>query len=86
MWPHQGGDRLREFDDDPDRVNVLPDDPDGYLAQFQLTEAESRMVRTMDIKAMDDYVLQTAGNGALEYRNWLVAIGAVKECELDLFS
>jgi len=46
------------------------------------------MVKRRDIDGMlaltDDYVLETAGNGALEYRNWLVAMGAVKayECEL----
>ena len=46
------------------------------------------MVKRRDIDALlaltDDYVLKTAGNGALEYRNWLVAIGAVKEYECEL--
>lgn len=46
------------------------------------------MMKNRDIDAMlkltDDYVLESAGNGALEYRNWLVAIGATKEYELDL--
>ena len=46
------------------------------------------MIKRRDIDAMlelsDEYVLETAGNGAFEYRNWLVAMGAVKnyECEL----
>lgn len=38
------------------------------------------MIERRDIDALtgldDDYVLKSAGNGALEYRNWLVAIGA----------
>ena len=46
------------------------------------------MIRRRDIDAMcnikDDYVLKEAGNGALEYRNWLVAIGATKQYEMDL--
>jgi len=46
------------------------------------------MIRRRDIDAMlaltDEYVLETAGNGAFEYRNWLVAMGAVKDYELDL--
>lgn len=46
---------LWEFGDDSDRVKAFLNDPDGYLAQFQLTDEEYRMVRTMDVKAMDDY-------------------------------
>lgn len=46
------------------------------------------MMRRRDIDAMvaleDEYVLEAAGNGALEYKNWLVAIGAVPQYELDL--
>ena len=46
------------------------------------------MIKRRDIDAMlaltDEYVLETAGNGAFEYRNWLVAMGAVKNYELDL--
>ena len=46
------------------------------------------MIERRDIEAMlaltDEYVLETAGNGALEYRNWLVAMGAVKEYECEL--
>ncbi len=46
------------------------------------------MIRRRDIDAMlalsDEYVLETAGNGALEYRNWLVAMGAVKEYDMEL--
>jgi len=46
------------------------------------------MIKRRDIDAMlaltDEYVLETAGNGALEYRNWLVAMGAVKEYECEL--
>ncbi len=32
----------------------------------------------------DEYVLETAGNGALEFRNWLVAIGAVEKYDFEL--
>lgn len=46
------------------------------------------MIRRRDIDALcaidDEYVLKEAGNGALEYRNWLVAIGASKQYEMDL--
>lgn len=46
------------------------------------------MIKRRDIDAMlaltDEYVLETAGNGAFEYRNWLVAMGAVKNYECDL--
>lgn len=48
------------------------------------------MIKTKDIDGLlalsDNYVLSEAGNGALEYRNWLVAIGAVRKyCyEMDL--
>lgn len=46
------------------------------------------MIKRRDIDAMlaltDEYVLETAGNGALEYRNWLVAMGAVKEYDCEL--
>ena len=46
------------------------------------------MIKRRDIEAMleltDEYVLETAGNGALEYRNWLVAMGAVQQYECDL--
>jgi len=46
------------------------------------------MIKRRDIDAIlaltDEYVLETAGNGALEYRNWLVAMGAVKEYECEL--
>jgi protocatechuate 4,5-dioxygenase beta chain len=47
------------------------------------------MIKRRDINAMlalsDEYVLKTAGNGALEYRNWLVAMGAVKEYQCEVF-
>jgi protocatechuate 4,5-dioxygenase beta chain len=46
------------------------------------------MIRRRDIDAMlaltDEYVLETAGNGAYEYRNWLVAMAAVKDYEMEL--
>lgn len=46
------------------------------------------MIRRRDIDAMlaltDECVLETAGNGALEYRNSLVAMGAVKEYDMEL--
>ncbi len=46
------------------------------------------MIKRRDIDALcdidDEYVLKEAGNGALEYRNWLVAIGASKQYEMDL--
>ena len=46
------------------------------------------MIKRRDLDALlaltDEYVLETAGNGALEYRNWLVAIGAVKEYECEV--
>ena len=46
---------LWEFGDEPDRVKAFLKDPDGYLEQFQLNEEEFRMVRTMDLKAFDEY-------------------------------
>lgn len=46
------------------------------------------MLKLRDIDAMlalsDQYVLEKAGNGALEIRNWLVAVGASKEYEMEL--
>ena len=46
------------------------------------------MIKRRDIDAMlaltDEYVLETAGNGAYEYRNWLVAMSAVKEYDCEL--
>lgn len=46
------------------------------------------MIKRRDIDALtalsDEYVVKAAGNGALEYRNWLVAIGAAKDYELEL--
>ena len=46
------------------------------------------MIRRRDIDAIlgftDEEVLNHSGNGALEYRNWLVAIGALKEYEYEL--
>lgn len=46
---------LWEFGDEPARVKSFLKDPDGYLQQFQLNDAEFRMVRTMDLKAFDEY-------------------------------
>lgn len=46
------------------------------------------MVKRRDIEALiglsDDFVLQTAGNGALEFRNWLVAIAAAGQYDYEL--
>lgn len=48
------------------------------------------MIKTCDVDGLvalsDDYVLREAGNGALEFRNWLVAIGAARKYhyEMDL--
>ncbi len=46
------------------------------------------MIKRRDIDALtsidDNYVLENAGNGALEYRNWLVAVGASRQYELDV--
>lgn len=46
------------------------------------------MVKRRDIDGLtglsDDYIVKSAGNGALEIRNWLVAIGAVRAYEMDL--
>lgn len=46
---------LWEFGDEPARVKEFLKDPDGYLAAFQLSEQEFKMVRTMDLKALDEY-------------------------------
>jgi len=50
---------LWEFGDDPTRAKAFIKDPDGYLARFQLTEAEFRMVRTMDVKSLGEYGVST---------------------------
>ena len=46
------------------------------------------MVERRDIDALcdleDEYVLNEAGNGALEIRNWLVALGASGQYDMDL--
>lgn len=42
-----------EFGDEPARVTAFLKDRDRYLEPFQLTDAERRMVRTMDVKALD---------------------------------
>ena len=44
-----------EFGDDPAKVKAFLEDPDRYLAPFPLTEAERKMVRTMDVQALDAY-------------------------------
>lgn len=44
-----------ELGDDPAKVKKFLKDPDGYLSQFPLSEEERRMVRTMDVKALDAY-------------------------------
>jgi hypothetical protein len=46
---------LWEFGDDPARAKAFLKDPDRYLARFQLTEQEFKMVRTMDVRALGDY-------------------------------
>ena len=45
----------RALGDDPAKVKKFLKDPDGYLSQFPLSEAERRMVRTLDVKALDAY-------------------------------
>jgi protocatechuate 4,5-dioxygenase beta chain len=46
------------------------------------------MVARRDLDALveldDEEVIRTAGNGALEYRNWLVAIASLKAYDFDL--
>lgn len=46
------------------------------------------MIERRDIDGLlalsDEYVLEEAGNGALEYRNWLVAIGALEKYDYEL--
>lgn len=46
------------------------------------------MVKRRDLDGLtslgDEQVLEAAGNGALEYRNWLVALGAVPQYEYEL--
>lgn len=46
------------------------------------------MIKNRDIEGLlsfkNETVLKTAGNGALEYRNWLVAIGAVEKYDYEL--
>jgi len=46
---------LWEFGDEPARGKAFLEDPDGYLAPFQLTGEEFKMVRTMDVEALGDY-------------------------------
>lgn len=42
-----------EFGDDRAKAEAFLADPDLYLAQFPLTEEERRMIKTMDVKALD---------------------------------
>lgn len=44
-----------EIGDDPDKAKAFLNDPEGYTAQFPLTDAERRMVLTMDVKALDGH-------------------------------
>lgn len=46
---------LWSFGDKPARAREFVKDPDAYLARFPLTGEEYRMLRTMDVKAMDAY-------------------------------
>lgn len=50
---------LWEFGDKPSRAKEFVKDPDAYLAKFPLTEKEFAMLRTMDVKALDDYKVST---------------------------
>lgn len=38
---------------DPAKIGAFLKEPDGYLSQFQLTEDERKMVRKMDVKALE---------------------------------
>ena len=46
---------LWEFGNEPARATEFVRDPEGYLAQFQLSPAEFKMVRKMDVKALAEY-------------------------------
>lgn len=47
------------FGDNPAKLKAFLKDPDGYLAQFPLTEAERKMVRTMNAKALYEHGVST---------------------------
>lgn len=42
-----------EFGDDKRRVRRFVEDPDAYLANYALSEAERKMVKAVDVKALD---------------------------------
>jgi len=46
---------LWELTDEPKKVKAFLNDPDAYLSGYQLTEAEFKMIRTMDVAAFNDY-------------------------------
>lgn len=46
---------LWQFGDEPQRVKMFLNNPDDYLSQYQLTDEEFKMLRKMDVKAMDEY-------------------------------
>jgi len=46
---------LWEFTDEAERVQAFIEAPDTYLAQYPLTEEEFKMVRTLDVAALDAY-------------------------------
>ena len=48
---------LWEFGEDEKKARAFLNDPDGYLAKFPLTDNERKMVRTMDVAALEEYGL-----------------------------
>lgn len=46
---------LWEFGEEPERVTDFLADPDSYLSRYQLTDEEFNMVKTLDVKAFDEY-------------------------------
>lgn len=48
---------LWEFGDDEQKAKAFLSDPDAYLSKFPLTNDERRMVRDMDVAALEEHGL-----------------------------
>ncbi|HMO67420.1 MAG TPA: hypothetical protein PKD92_03305 [Novosphingobium sp.] len=69
-------------------------DPETFLARYRLSEAERSLILTKDVKALaamgtrgdaealialtDEEIIRESGNGGLEIKNWIVALGFVE--------
>ena len=62
---------LWEFGEYPEKVKAFKEDPDGYLANYPLSQEEFRMVRHMDVEALAAYGISSM----LGMLGWTMVMG-----------